>query len=1321
MHTPRRTLLWLAAAIACLSLLVVAAQSAALAGPLPSRPAAQPSPTVYAPNPGIYVFEDSTFLSPADYPGIITGGHQEWTWAQIEPTEGQYNWTPIDSWINRQASLGKPVAISVDTFRDENANNPASSAVPLWLYANYGPLYVDCLDRYGSNYKRIPKYWDPTYLEIFGRLVHELGMRYGNDPRVAWVEPGVGMYGETIPGEAYTPAQVACLEGAGLTSQLWIDTVNAITAKFRQEFPNKPLLLQYAPQFKEACERKAFTDFAAGLGVGLKHNGLAPDGDALVISTQGYSLYGCGQYDPMLFYSNTVPIAWEGTYPYRLSDETLTYWAMLNGLDKRASYFAIGPELIRNSANASILRFANRMAGRTVEDAPMAWVALRESGFYWYPDRGNFGMFLQQDDSVPQGRTLVLTSRDGFCNPKQTNSNAPDYCSPYEIQQGALVDEVAVPYLAGSIEGWVTRRTDQGSGNTFMYFKLDDAFVTSQPVTITVTYLDRGTDTWELTYDAETNAYKSAGVVTKTNSGQWRKRSFVLYDARFGNGEEGGSDFRIDCRNDGDEVIHMVVVERNPYDLPPTKTPTPTPTGPTPTPSDTRTPTATRPTSTPTVTRTPTATFPTSTFTATATRTPTRTHTATLTATLTPSRTSTPSPTGSPTGTFTRTPTPSATGSPTPTFTRTSTFTVTSSPTPTVPTATPTPLPSPGTMRLPAMVATTIDQYNTLRNFADLPMMYVAEDSRREMLLRFDLTGLPAGAAIVNAQLQVFFGSRDREDSMLATIYALKRPWNEFQVNWNEAQTDVAWEIPGANGPNDRQGTPSAAATLSALGWATWDLTALAQEWATAPLSNYGIVMRGESGLWPYVIYEAFSDKNYDTTRRPALVVSYVFPTPTVTPTSTATPTQTATPTYTPTNTGTPTPLFSPTPTATPPTQYVTFQQGLNGYAGARDTYLDAWAATKASGSESALSVRGDGAKVVLISFDLRSIPTYANVYSATLSLQASSHSPAVSLRTNAHRVLRAWDETTATWNQAQAGAPWDTAGAAGAGDIDPAPVGQMVFSADRAWVNLDVTALAREWISQPAGNFGLLLEASAQGATQYNLASSQYGWLDYRPKLQVAYSASLEPPTATPTPSMTPSATSTFTATPTPTDTATSTATPTVTLTPTITPTPSATVTPGGPAVSLAADTTLVQYDPLGNYGHDMYLHVTEDNREEILLRFDLSGVPGDAVITSALLSLYFNARSAMDTMTASVYAVKRPWIEEQATWNQAQAGASWAQPGANDTSTDRAAAPAASVTLQTVLDWTTWDITALVQEWVRGTTPNYGVLIRGENSLWP
>lgn len=110
----------------------------------------------------------------------------------------------------------------------------------------------------------------------------------------------------------------------------------------------------------------------------------------------------------------------------------------------------------------------------------------------------------------------------------------------------------------------------------YMQFRADDgAIFAGDPTTrirIEVEYLDQGTDTFMIQYDALSGGplgdgrFKDTGSVIKTDTGRFQTAVFTLCDAYFANRDH-GADFRIDDRGDGAEIIRRVTVTLLP--LPP--------------------------------------------------------------------------------------------------------------------------------------------------------------------------------------------------------------------------------------------------------------------------------------------------------------------------------------------------------------------------------------------------------------------------------------------------------------------------------------------------------------------------------------------------------------------------------------------------------------------------------------------------------------------------------------------------------------------------------------------------------------------------------
>lgn len=483
-------------------------------------PAASDAPAVLTKAPsdaaGVYVFYDYENLSPSRYP--IKGGHMLVTWKAIETAPGVYDWSWPDRWIADLASKGKYVGFTVDSYDGVCCGG---SAVPAHVRQQHPSSVIVC------NGNEIPRYWDPAYQRAWGDFIRAVGRRYNNDPRIAWVQISVGIYGETSPAEGEF---FGCLESAGLTSEVWINVVKWSVDLYLEAFPDKQLFLQFAPYYKYRVERREFTDYAASRGVGLKHNGLKPDTDDAYITDPNLSFYRGGGYDPFAQWGDRVATGWEGyeNQAFSMRGRTDSMWSIYNALDKHADILAVDTDLVKAADRQDLLQFASRYLGRTLADTPSVWIALRETEYTWFPERGNFEFWLYQKDDAPGGKTVPMWR------------------------------------VGSEPEGRFTRRTDQATGNPDMYFDVDDRYIygNARPVTVTVTYYDQGFDRWQLRYDAIGDPDKAAGTVFKTNTFTWKKATFVLTDAQFTNRQRGGTDFHIWCLGDGDEIIHFVDVQR---------------------------------------------------------------------------------------------------------------------------------------------------------------------------------------------------------------------------------------------------------------------------------------------------------------------------------------------------------------------------------------------------------------------------------------------------------------------------------------------------------------------------------------------------------------------------------------------------------------------------------------------------------------------------------------------------------------------------------------------------------------------------------------
>ncbi|RPI91406.1 MAG: DNRLRE domain-containing protein, partial [Chloroflexi bacterium] len=211
--------------------------------------------------------------------------------------------------------------------------------------------------------------------------------------------------------------------------------------------------------------------------------------------------------------------------------------------------------------------------------------------------------------------------------------------------------------------------------------------------------------------------------------------------------------------------------------------------------------------------------------------------------------------------------------------------------------------------------------------------------------------------------------------------------------------------------------------------------------------------------------------------------------------------------------------------------------------------------------------------------------------------------------------------------------------------------------------------------------------------------------------------------------PSLPSTATSTATFTQTGTVTAISTETATATASQTSTPTatPVTYTYTSQPDETAGMDTYLLSTSAAANYGTDADLGAGESNDAtdqvaRALVKFDLSSIPTNAVITSATLSLWTSSDYSDNDRSIRVYRLKMAFGEAGATWNESAAGVSWEAAGAagpNDKeSTDIGsiqilANEALDVEKQITL------APSKIQEWIDGTFTNHGFILIADTEL--
>lgn len=149
--------------------------------------------TYAAGSSGLYVFgaRAGTALTSS----YSAGSNPLIEWADLEPSEGKYDWSVLDKAINDARNAGRKLIPRVYTNTDGFAQ-----ASPDWFFRTSGAqYYYPSAGAQKSNFKA-PVPWDPIFEAKFGRFLSALGQRYNGNPTIEFFQTnaGGGLYGEII-------------------------------------------------------------------------------------------------------------------------------------------------------------------------------------------------------------------------------------------------------------------------------------------------------------------------------------------------------------------------------------------------------------------------------------------------------------------------------------------------------------------------------------------------------------------------------------------------------------------------------------------------------------------------------------------------------------------------------------------------------------------------------------------------------------------------------------------------------------------------------------------------------------------------------------------------------------------------------------------------------------------------------------------------------------------------------------------------------------------------------------------------------------------
>ena len=351
-----------------------------------------------------------------------------------------------------------------------------------------------------------------------------------------------------------------------------------------------------------------------------------------------------------------------------------------------------------------------------------------------------------------------------------------------------------------------------------------------------------------------------------------------------------------------------------------------------------------------------------------------------------------------------------------------------------------------------------------------------------------------------------------------------------------------------------------------------------------------------------------------------------------------------------------------------------------------QDAWIGSFQTSLNHGNDATLHVSQSGgdSETALLRFDLSSLPAGAAILSATAWFYVNTEHPQGALEL--HRLTADWGESDATW---------DSMGA----NLDGAVIASIPPQASAGnWAAINLTGQVQAWVNGEP-NFGLAIVAETDGidAGYSSRESADAAYLEVVVGAPPSSLAKLK----------------------------------------------STSKLGGGAAASVKRSVTLrqspVSYREIRlgpGAGRDVMLDSFYTSRnhgdhsldldnlgtlEHTLIQFELGPVPHGARILSASLALYHTVTAGSPTnMGADLFRVKRDWVEgtqsgsgtaDGATWNTWDGSSNWTQAGGDFDVQPVTSGPISPA----VNDWESWNIGALVQGWVDGSIPNYGLLLKG------
>jgi hypothetical protein len=155
-------------------------------------------------------------------------------WKDLEPAEGVYNFSFLDSEVARAHAAGKPVLLRINTQAGKPAWVTAAVAEAGGSFFTFDDSGVQAT---------IPVFWDPTFLGKKIAMIRALGARYASNPTVKIVWTSFANASSEDWSVPHTPPEVTAWLAVGYTSEKMLDAGRQIIDATMTAFPSQYVTL----------------------------------------------------------------------------------------------------------------------------------------------------------------------------------------------------------------------------------------------------------------------------------------------------------------------------------------------------------------------------------------------------------------------------------------------------------------------------------------------------------------------------------------------------------------------------------------------------------------------------------------------------------------------------------------------------------------------------------------------------------------------------------------------------------------------------------------------------------------------------------------------------------------------------------------------------------------------------------------------------------------------------------------------------------------------------------------------------------------------